>query len=77
MLGRQDRVTDPLGGVTRYTYDDVGNLASLTDAENHTRTFEYDDLDRLEVERDAETFGGPTATTTPGVSRRSPTATCW
>ena len=40
--GRLDSVVDPMDGVTRYGYDLMSNLVSLTDAEGRTTSFEYD-----------------------------------
>lgn len=39
---------------TGYEYDLVGNLLTLTDANDNPTTYEYDDLDRLIYEEDAE-----------------------
>ena len=55
-LGRQTRRTvDPSGLalVTRASYDEVGNLASTTDADGRTTRFEYDRADRLTTVTDA------------------------
>ena len=41
--------TDPLGDVTTYTYDDVGNELSQEDANSHTTSYTYDPADRLET----------------------------
>jgi YD repeat-containing protein len=35
-----------------YTYDLLGNITSITDAENHVTNFDYDDLGRLVTVRD-------------------------
>ena len=40
-------VTDPEGNKTIYTYDTYGNIITETDAENNTRTNEYDGSSRL------------------------------
>jgi len=49
-LGRMTAVTNDFGGphqsVTRYVYDEVGNLTEQVDALNRTNFFEYDDLGR-------------------------------
>jgi RHS repeat-associated protein len=44
--------------VTRYTYDEVGNLLAVLDAEGHRRRFTYDGLNRLlrEVDADGSTW---------------------
>lgn len=47
-------VTDALGGVTSSTYDDVGNQASVTDANNHATTFAYDAANHLASVTDAK-----------------------
>ncbi|HEX8150503.1 MAG TPA: PKD domain-containing protein [Pyrinomonadaceae bacterium] len=39
-------VTDPLSRTTRQVFDEAGNLWKVTDAKNHTTTFEYDKNDR-------------------------------
>jgi YD repeat-containing protein len=38
---------DPLGHETDWTYDPVGNLTSLTDANNHTTSYSYDNANEL------------------------------
>ena len=45
--GRLLTTTDPLGNVTMNTYDPVGNLASVRDANNHTTTYTYDAAGRI------------------------------
>jgi RHS repeat-associated protein len=45
--------TDALGNVTSFTYDDVGNPASVTDANNHTTAFVYDATNHLASVTDA------------------------
>jgi RHS repeat-associated protein len=44
--GRQLTSTDPLGHVTTYVYDSVGNRSAVTDANNHTTTYTYDAVGR-------------------------------
>lgn len=44
-----DGVSD---AVTSYTYDLLGNITSITDAENHITYFDYDDMGRLIKVRD-------------------------
>lgn len=39
--------TDPLGDETQWAYDPVGNLESLTDANNNSTTYTYDDANNL------------------------------
>lgn len=46
------RITNPLGRVTTLTYDDNGNLSSVTDAKRHTTRYAYDpDNEIVEVTR--------------------------
>jgi RHS repeat-associated protein len=45
--GRLLTTTDPLGHVTANTYDQVGNLVSVRDANNHTTAYGYDAAARL------------------------------
>jgi RHS repeat-associated protein len=65
---RDERVkeTDTLGHARSYTYDKVGNLATLTDGMLHPKTYEYDELDRLITQTDAR--GGITRMTYDDVS---------
>jgi len=41
------KTTDPLGDVTKSTYDADGNKTSATDADNNTTTYTYDAADEL------------------------------
>jgi RHS repeat-associated protein len=45
--GHQLTETNPLGKTTTSTYDDAGNLASVTDALNHATTYAYNASNRL------------------------------
>ncbi|HYU47895.1 MAG TPA: RHS repeat-associated core domain-containing protein [Terriglobales bacterium] len=48
-VGRMKTVTDamlPVGNTTTYGYDLAGNLASILDANQHSTTFQYDNLNR-------------------------------
>ncbi|HEX6701714.1 MAG TPA: DUF6531 domain-containing protein [Gaiellaceae bacterium] len=45
--GRVVTETDPLGNVTSYSYDKVGNRTGVTDAASHTTSYEYDAENRL------------------------------
>jgi RHS repeat-associated protein len=40
--------------VTRYTYDPLGNLTQITDAQNNVKTLEYDGLSRRTVLKDPD-----------------------
>ena len=60
-LGRLTSVTDALDQVTSYTYDELGNRLTQTDANGRTTTFEYDRI------------GRQTARILPGDSRESMT----
>ena len=44
------QVTDPIGGVTAYGYDNSGRLASVTDALTHATTYGYDTMNRRPAE---------------------------
>jgi YD repeat-containing protein len=49
--GRPSKVTDPLGGTTKYAYDADGNVESITDPNGHKTKFTYDaDDERTKVE---------------------------
>lgn len=48
--GRTKWVDDPDMGITQYTYDDLGNLLTQTDAMGRTLSFTYDALNRLTLE---------------------------
>ncbi len=50
-LGRKRYMNDPDMGVWHYGYDDNGNLASQTDAEDQTIAFTYDVLDRVTIKQ--------------------------
>ncbi len=55
-LGRVIRELDDLGSEThsrKYTYDDTGNVLTVTDEENNTTRFEYDVFNRLVKTTDA------------------------
>ena len=54
-LNRQVRVRDALTGETVTTYDDVGNIISVTDPEQNTTTYAYDARNR--VISDTNEFG--------------------
>jgi RHS repeat-associated protein len=43
-----ETITDPEGGVTRYGYNDRGDITSRTDANDHTWTYGYDTAGNLE-----------------------------
>ncbi|KAF4529273.1 hypothetical protein B566_EDAN017775 [Ephemera danica] len=45
--GNRSTVTDPLGKVSRYTYDLIGNVTQLTDAASRNWKAEYDAAGRL------------------------------
>jgi RHS repeat-associated protein len=45
--------TDPLGNVMTQTYDDAGNLLTVTDANAHTTTYAYDEANHLTSVTDA------------------------
>ena len=44
--GRRNTVTNALGQVTNFAYDENGNQLSMTDANGHTTSFVYDDNNR-------------------------------
>jgi RHS repeat-associated protein len=41
-LGELTQITDPKGNLTTLTYTPVGLIASITDAQNHTTSYQYD-----------------------------------
>jgi RHS repeat-associated protein len=45
--GRVLTTTDPLGNITTNSYDPVGNLAGITDANGHTTSYTYDPAGRI------------------------------
>ena len=51
-LNRLTQTTDALEGITRTSYDLLGNMTSITDAEGQATTFIYDDLGRLTQTKD-------------------------
>jgi RHS repeat-associated protein len=50
--GHLKSVTDPLGHVTTYGYDQDGNLTSRIDARNNTTSYTYDVVNRLKTVTD-------------------------
>ncbi len=40
-------MTNALGGVTSYTYDETGNKVSQTDPNSHTKSWAYDNQSRV------------------------------
>jgi RHS repeat-associated protein len=59
-LYRRTAITDPLSGVTSFTFDLAGNLISLTDPVGNTTAWDYDGLNRVVAEtnelNDSRTF---------------------
>jgi len=51
-LNLRTRTTDPLQGVTAFSYDANGNLLSVTDARNSVGSYVYDNMDRATTRRD-------------------------
>jgi len=47
VLDRIARITDPMGHVLEYAYDERGDLVGATDQERNTTTFSYDDRHHL------------------------------
>ncbi len=45
-------MTDPKGNNTSFSYDANGNLLSLNDALNHTTSYTYDNMDRVQTRTD-------------------------
>jgi YD repeat-containing protein len=52
-MGLIVQTTDPLGNITRYTYDADSNLTEIVAADGTTTTFTYDSLGNLTSETDA------------------------
>jgi YD repeat-containing protein len=54
-LNQVNQITDPLNGLTAFTYDANGNLLTLTDAlgSSHKTTYTYDNMDRVATRKDA------------------------
>jgi YD repeat-containing protein len=46
-FGNPTAITDPMGNVTRRTWDDGMNMASLTDANGHTTAYDCDEYGNL------------------------------
>lgn len=52
LLGQITGATDPNGGATTLTYDNNGNVATTTGADQHTISYTYDALNRKPGEYD-------------------------
>ena len=50
-VGNVTKMTKPLGGVYKYTYDTLGRKTSETLPNGGTTTYDYDNLDRLILEK--------------------------
>jgi len=51
-LNLTTRLTDPLQGLTSFSYDPNGNLLSVTDARNKITGYSYDNMDRASTRTD-------------------------
>ena len=51
-MNRVTRITDPLQGVTVFSYDPNGNLLSLTDSRGNVTSHTYDNMDRVSTRTD-------------------------
>ena len=52
--GRPTKIVDALGGITRYRYNDLGNLTGMEDATGRSVSMEYDATGHLLSQRDGE-----------------------
>ncbi|MEX5216842.1 MAG: hypothetical protein NW701_03355 [Nitrospira sp.] len=50
---RVTQIPDALGGLTSFSYDNNGNLLTVTDAKNQSTSYTYDEMDRLKTRMDA------------------------
>ncbi len=56
-----EEITDPLGNVTRFSYNDQGLITQITDAEGNSRRFEYQIMDTvIRLIRSIDPEGGVT-----------------
>lgn len=51
-LFRVKHIHGVLGGLTSFSYDNNGNLLTVTDAKNQTTTYVYDEMDRIKTRTD-------------------------